>query len=223
MTAGAFPADGPWVERWLSTPRFAVYVRTCNGDRTRAIMLYQWNAATSQAFGGDLGHLEVALRNAYDTAITTRWGDSQHWLLDPGSPVRRPLIRHGIDHNGRRRAQIAEACDRAGGPAATPGKIIAELPFGFWRFLSSASRQSSLWMPYLRFAYPKGTARAAIDHAVAELNHLRNRIAHHEQLLTRDLSTDHAQLLQVVDLLSPQLAVLIRGTTTVPKHLCRRP
>src|SRR5262249_40292049 len=108
MTAGAFPADGPWVERWLSTPRFAVYVRACDGDRTRAIMLYQWNAATSQAFGGDLGHLEVALRNAYDTAITTRWGDSQHWLLDPGSPVRRPLIRHGIDHNGRRRAQIAE-------------------------------------------------------------------------------------------------------------------
>jgi hypothetical protein len=149
MTAGAFPADGPWVERWLSKPRFAVYVRACGGDRTQAIMLYQWNAATSQAFGLDLGHLEVALRNAYDTAITTRWGGSQHWLLDPESPVRRPLIRHGIDHNGRRRAQIAEACDRAGGPAATPGKIIAELPFGFWRFLSSASRQSSLWMPYL--------------------------------------------------------------------------
>jgi hypothetical protein len=72
MTAGAFPADGPWVERWLSKPRFAVYGRACDGDRTRAITLYQWNAATSQAFGLDLGHLEVALRNAYDTVITTR-------------------------------------------------------------------------------------------------------------------------------------------------------
>lgn len=153
MTAGVFPAVGLWVERWLSRPRFAVYVRACDGDRARAIRLYQWNAATSQAFGLDLGHLEVALRNAYDTAITARWGGSQHWLLDPASPVRRPLIRQGIDHNHRRRAQIAEACDRAGGTAATQGKIIAELPFGFWRFLSSASRQSSLWMPYLSLLF----------------------------------------------------------------------
>lgn len=203
MTAGVLSADGPWVERWLSKPRFAVYVRAGGDDRARAIALYQWNAATAQAFGLDLGHLEVALRNAYDTAITTRWRGSQHWLLDPASPVRLPLIRSGTDHNARRRIQIAEASDRAGGPTATPGKIIAELPFGFWRFLSSASRQSSLWMPYLRYAYPRGTARVTIDKAVAELNHIRNRIAHHEPLLARDLAADHAQLLHLVELLNP--------------------
>jgi hypothetical protein len=223
MPASALPSDGPWVERWLSTARFSVYVRVCGGDRTRAVALYQWNAAAGQAFGLDLGHLEVALRNAYDVAITARWRGAEHWLLDQAGPVRRPLVRHGIDHNARRRSQIAEACDRAGGPGASPGKVIAELPFGFWRFLTSASRQNSLWMPYLRYAFPRRTARVAVDVVVTELNQVRNRIAHHEPLLARDLAADHAQLLHLVGLLNPQLAMLIRCTTTVPEQLRRRP
>lgn len=170
------------------------------------MLFIQWNAAAAATFGIDLGHLEVALRNAYDTAITARWSGPQHWLLDPSSPVRRLLIRNGKDHNARRRSQIVEACERAGGNGVSPGKIIAELPFGFWRFLTTPSRHDSLWMPYLRYAFPRGTARATVNHAVTELNQMRNRIAHHEPLLVRDLAADHKHLLQLVKLLSPRLA-----------------
>jgi hypothetical protein len=223
MTVGPLPEDGHWVERWLSGPRFGVYLRACAGERRRAVALYQWNAVTAQAFGLDLGHLEIALRNAYDVAITDRWHGTRHWLSDPTSPVRRPLMRHGTDYNGRRRQQIAEAVERAGGPEAPPGKIIAELAFGFWRFLTSASRHSSLWMPYLRHAFPPGTARVTVDHAVTEMNQIRNRIAHHESLLAWDLTANHAQLMSLVGLLNPSLAELIRATTTLPDQLRRRP
>jgi hypothetical protein len=41
------PSDGPWLERWLSVPRLGRYLAATNGDRTRALLLYDWNARIS--------------------------------------------------------------------------------------------------------------------------------------------------------------------------------
>lgn len=65
------PGDGPWVERWLSPERFATYLRAANGDRGRALALYEWNARVGAALLHDLGHLEIGLRNAYDRALSS--------------------------------------------------------------------------------------------------------------------------------------------------------
>jgi hypothetical protein len=40
---------GPWVESWLSRPRFAVYLAAV-ADRRVALDLYEWNAALSAGF-----------------------------------------------------------------------------------------------------------------------------------------------------------------------------
>lgn len=56
----AEPTDRPaekWVERWLSPPRFAVYLHTAAHDRHAALELYEWNARLSSALGHDLAHL----------------------------------------------------------------------------------------------------------------------------------------------------------------------
>ena len=45
-----------WIEQWLSSERFALYVRKSGGDRTRALALYEWNAKLSAAFLHDLNH-----------------------------------------------------------------------------------------------------------------------------------------------------------------------
>ena len=66
MSANQQP--GPWVEAWLSAPRYAVYLAAVGGDRQLGLDLYEWNAVVSAAFLHDLAHLEVALRNAYDAA-----------------------------------------------------------------------------------------------------------------------------------------------------------
>lgn len=39
------PQPGPWVEAWLSAPRFGVYIEATAGDRQLALVLYEWNAA----------------------------------------------------------------------------------------------------------------------------------------------------------------------------------
>ncbi|MGH3849102.1 MAG: hypothetical protein ACRDRT_05270, partial [Pseudonocardiaceae bacterium] len=62
---------GPWAEAWLSPPRFGVYLAAAGQDRHLALQLYEWNAIVSAAFHRDLAHLEVALRNAYDAAISS--------------------------------------------------------------------------------------------------------------------------------------------------------
>lgn len=67
--APGIPPVGPWVEQWLSAPRFVVYVAAADGDSERALALYEWNAQISAALLRDLAHLEVGLRNAYDRAL----------------------------------------------------------------------------------------------------------------------------------------------------------
>lgn len=47
----------------------------------------------AQAVLKDVSFFEVALRNAYDRAISSTWSRSDHWLFDDASPVRRPILR----------------------------------------------------------------------------------------------------------------------------------
>lgn len=82
--SGDEESPGPWVESWLSRPRFAVYLAAAGANRRLALDLYEWNATVSAALLHDLAHLEVALRNAYDAAIVANTSSSvPHWTADP--------------------------------------------------------------------------------------------------------------------------------------------
>lgn len=144
------PEPGPWVQQWLSIPRHAVYLAAAD-NAERALALYEWNAQLSAALRRDLAHLEIGLRNAYDQALTTRWPGPPHWTR-AGDTVFAPLYRrrgnHQVDVNRQPRASIQQALRAAGGADAPAGKVIAELPFGFWRYLSPAQprmRRRSGW------------------------------------------------------------------------------
>lgn len=52
------------MEQWLSAGRFRTYLNAAGGDRSKALDLYEWSARMSAAIMHDLGHLEVAVRNA---------------------------------------------------------------------------------------------------------------------------------------------------------------
>src|SRR5688572_28629001 len=96
MTGSQQP--GPWVEAWLSPPRFRVYAAAVGGDRGLALDLYEWNAVASAAFQHDLAHLEVALSNSYDAAIVANTPPGLwHWTTDPYRlfPVRWRAARDG--------------------------------------------------------------------------------------------------------------------------------
>ncbi|WP_257000165.1 hypothetical protein [Mycobacterium avium] len=126
---------GPWVESWLSSERFATYLRMAGHDRSRALALYEWSASLNAALLHDFAHLEVGLRNMYDTALmgAVAVGDT-HWLDSTSADH---LFPRSVAGNARTHRDIATARGNAGGNAAPAGKVIAELMFGFWVFLSS--------------------------------------------------------------------------------------
>jgi hypothetical protein len=135
-----------------------------------------------------------------------------------------------VDANQTPRQQIERAV-REAGPGAVPGKAIAELNFGFWRYLSTTAHHYPLWIPYLHNAFKRGTARQAVDKPVGRLHRLRNRIAHHEPLLHRNKATGllsvttqrlidrRADLLTVAELISPDLHNYIADTSGVHDQL----
>lgn len=221
------PPAGPWVRRWLSGPRHAVYLTAATGDQDQALALYEWNAQLSAALQHDLAHLEVGLRNAYDAALSGHWPGPPHWT-SAGAEVFAPLYRTRgraqVDVNARSRDALHRAVAAAGGAAAPPGKIVAELMFGFWRYLSSAAREKTLWVPCLHRAFPSGTDRARdVDGPVGRLHDLRNRVAHHEPLLRTDVPGRLADVIHLATHVDPLLGQHIAATSSVSGLLAARP
>lgn len=71
-------------------------------------------------------------------------------------------------------------------------------------------------MPYLHSAFPPKTSRSDIDARVGRLHDLRNRVAHHEHLLSTNLVARLEDLLWVAERLDPSLAQYILATTDIP-------
>lgn len=237
MTASApiLPGrDGRWVDDWLSAARFATYLTATAGSRRRALALYEWNVQAALAMQQDLCHLEVGLRNAYDAALRAHWAGPVDWTSDPvtvfpptpsargGAGTSNPQSR--VDVNARPRTLLIKARQDAGGPTAQPGKVIAELSLGFWRYLSVKRHEKTLWVPYLRHAFPTGTDRAIdVDHRIHRLHTLRNRVAHHEPLLGVNLPARLADITDLATLINPDLGAYITATTRIPQAIASRP
>lgn len=195
------------VRRHVSEARLRPYVRAADGSTSEAVRLYEWNARTAAAFLVDLGHLEVALRNAIDHRMQARHrarGLSGTWLDDPeGELGRDPASRRhrrpfaDID-TARRRV-------RENGKPLSHGQVLSETPFGLWHQLLSR-RWTSLW-PDLAHAFPHAPdrARSTVAGPVAGLRALRNRIGHHHRIWTLPCVERHEDLRTVAGFIDPAL------------------
>lgn len=207
------------LEQRLGRERIRAYRDCCSGDLGRALALYAWNSAVSAAFFETLGHIEIVLRNALHEQLTA-WHQSRgrpgHWYDDPAGLLAPRCL-----------ADIAEArrrLARAGRPV-TDGRIIAELSFGFWRFLLDRRHQAVLWAPALRHAFPhlKPRRRADVYSPIDRLVWLRNRIAHHEPVHNRPLWRYYGEGLRVIGYIDPSIARWIARTSRVDALLDKSP
>ena len=127
------------------------------------------------------------------------------------------------------RRAVDAAIRGCGGVRATPGKVMAELSFGFWRHLTSASHEKTVWVPYLHHAYPPRTDRASVDKIIGNINTVRNRIAHHEPIFDRSKTPDqeparvHSDLMRVLAMIAPDVATHLAPSSTVAMVLAQRP
>ncbi|NMM92931.1 Abi family protein [Bifidobacterium oedipodis] len=229
-----FAPDKTWVYDWLSIPRFRTYLDASGNNMSRALRLYEWNIDLGQVLMKDIAFFEVALRNAYDRAISSHWEGSESWLFDGSSPVNIPILRRSssgkmFDANALNRASIHSAASSYK-ELSQPGKIIANLSFGFWAHLTDKAHERALWIPYLHHAWPVGTNRADLNAKIKLINECRNRIAHHEPLfhyvrqaasptaIDRSVISLFHQLLPLADVFDPNAP-----TTSVETFLQSNP
>ncbi len=212
---------GPWVESWLSPERFATYLRMAGHDRSRALALYEWSTSLNAALLHDFAHLEIGLRNMYDAAMmgAVAAGDS-HWL---DSASANQLFPRNVGGNARTHRDIAIARDNAGGAGAPPGKVIAELTFGFWVFLAARRHEPLVWLPHLAHAYPSGTRRVQLHNGLSDLLNARNRVAHHEPATVPSGREIVRRIRGHARYVSPELAQHIDATSTVEQMIRDRP
>jgi hypothetical protein len=120
------------------------------------------------------------------------------WFDDP----------QGVFNN--RTTDDVHTAKRRAGRGAPPGKVVAELSFGFWRYLLANRYSTTLW-PATRHAFPqlprRGNTRPLLERPVNDLHLLRNRIAHHEPLIREPLHKRLASLEYVLDQIDPQVRV----------------
>ncbi|MDI1463351.1 Abi family protein [Catellatospora sp. KI3] len=197
-------ASDHWYEEYLGRERFASFLEAADGDRSQAVALVEWDRDMRGELQKGLGEWEIALRNAYDAVISSWWQGDQHWLLDPQSPVRRPILRDGVDINAKTRHAIAKAVRYARGDTSA-GQLIANLTLDFWRYLTVTSREKSLWVPALHRAYNQGASRQKIDHEVNMLYRLRNRVAHHEPIIRQPAQRLAVRLFLSCEEIRPEL------------------
>jgi len=199
-----------WLQLCLSPERLNPYYAQARSSDWVALHLYVRNTELSASLYGVIQALEVGLRNVVHAKMTEAFGTEEWW-------DKLPL--HNAEMN-----DIAEAKKNISSriKQIRPGRIVAELSFGFWVKLFANSYEKQLWVPYLSRRFPAKLSRKTLHERLTNLKELRNRIAHHETLIRRNANQDYQDLLVAIGWISPTLRRWVEHYTDFPEVNGRR-
>jgi hypothetical protein len=199
------------LEKTLSAERMKPYMLLAANDRRLALKLYEWNTGLSESFYGLLQGLEVALRNAMHTAMSNAYQRQDWYEMCPLSDPHKDTIRK------------AKARILGDNKSLVPGKVVSELTFGFWVVLTSPPYAQSLWDKFLHKAFVKKLGRKAIHKRLDKIRKLRNRVAHHESILDRNLKDDFSLIVQTVHWICPVTAEWLKANNSFHFRYAQKP
>lgn len=111
----------------------------------------------------------------------------------------------------------------------SPGKVIAELKFAFWQSMFTARHNVHLWDPHILNLFPNASGMTArqlrqrIYDDLEVIRQLRNRIAHHEPIFSRNLQADLMRILELIELRSAPAIDWVLDMEDVSSILAERP
>ena len=215
--------DAQAIELVISKDRLATYLRILKTrNLPRAIELYHWNAEVSGAFLLPQQVCEVAIRNAVSEVLASVYGHAWPWasgfersLPDPatGFSLRKDLC------TARDKAHKGKSC-----------MVVAELKFAFWIRLFSQRFESRLWGPHIHRLFPGlpshmpvRQCRETIHNDLECVRSIRNRIAHHEPILARNLMADYERMHRLVAWRCHRTAAWLEAVQVVKNRVQGRP
>lgn len=227
------------------TRRLAPYLGAVAGDLAKATDLYLWASELAGALHSTIAHVEIGVRNAISRKLSS-WNSAQgvpygpDWALQGmTAPLLYGVIGEKAITFARSRANEEASRRSAKHPRhrapVTNDDVIAQLMFGSWVKIvapisGAADRQKQLWADGLDQAFPGAAAgdagRKRLGSQLERVRRLRNRVAHHDNLL--DVQVDHRlndvlAILRAVDPALPALAMARSRIRTVLHADPRRP
>ncbi len=204
----------------ISPQRMNRYRTACGGDSKKAMRLYRLNLRLSQEMFTVISCFEIALRNAIDVHYVNALGPN--WLQDAIAPAGR-----FTNQRNRASADIIRKAKASLRHGVTHNKLVAELTFGFWRFLYAQPQYYAAGSSLLGVfpAKPRSTPAIQYNHTyifneLAKVNDFRNRLAHHEpicflgghaQIDTRNARQHYALILQLFNWMNVNESALLYG------------
>jgi len=168
-------------QRILSQPRMNRYLQACHGASKKAMTLYRKNLKLSQELFTIISCFEITLRNKVDVVYRNTYG--AEWLKN--AAINGMFDNHNCRHT---KAIILQALKKLN-HNYTSAKLIAEMDFGFWRYLFAQPQFHAGGKILLKVfpAKPTSTPTIQYNHSyvfnqLGQINELRNRIAHHEPI-----------------------------------------
>ena len=195
MPTSLSPADVAAISRALSMPRFGRYLAETGGNATKALALYDWNARVSAAFLHPLHIFEVMLRNGVAAAIEAEHGP--YWHMAPRFLGSLPSVHKRTGMSG----------------------------------LLTARHDAAIWNKHFLVGFPCAPAigpggsprRRRLHEETEAVREFRNRVAHHEPVLTRNLRSEYARILRVVRWRDRATSAWLHRTQSVLALLEQRP
>lgn len=215
--------------------RFAPYLREAHGDIDRARELYLWAADLAGALFSTIAFVEVGLRNAMDRRLRA-WNDQQgidygeEWALRKGAA---PLLYELVTHKSLASAQNFASEQSRLRPKSHPRRLVAithddvvsHFMFGTWVYLikprvwNQPLQCQQLWQECLSCAFPyadpSDSGRERLGDQLDRVRKLRNRVAHHENLLSVDIRRRLRDMLGILALIDPKLPDLAMQSNRV--------
>lgn len=204
----------------VSEKRLSTYLVATDGVLETAFELYAWNIRLAGAILNATAMVEVVVRNSIDHTLTA-WNDSRNRCEDWfDMPI---LDRRAKEDVAKVRARIERR-----GSAPDHDKIIAELSFGFWRFLTSRRYLASIWVPALHNAFPYGDSdlrkrQQETARLLGNMNFLRNRAAHLEPVFRRNLTKDIAEARCLMSWVNSEALLWFDDTLKIDNILSAKP
>lgn len=196
------------IEAGLAVERLDAY-RQDGASPLVSLSRYLWNMALCESLYSPLQMAEVALRNRIHAALTDLF-DAENWYTTSGL-----LLKWQEEMVDKARKELSDR-----NITITPGKIIAELHFGFWTgFFNRAHEKSgvahNLIKPVFRFAPKYEREARKLDQRWTLIRDLRNRVFHHERIIHwKDITDRHAALIETIGWISPEIKELTEKLDT---------
>lgn len=190
----------PIVSQCISSKRIEAYRESGDSDLdtlTKSV----WNICLCEAIYPVLQNLEIGLRNTIHASAEKSFRNPLWFTANP------PIV--GVEE--RTKVAQAERKLRRRMKPIEPGRMVAELNFGFWTSLFDVRYDRVLLNRpnFLKEAFPymvkASRTRGTLSRRLNGIRALRNRVFHHERILNRNLAQDYAEIIETMDWINPML------------------